>query len=430
MLQADVLTLLSNDTQLSGTVRSISSAGVVELDSGLSPDPLMLKYDSVRRIDFSKTAAVDSPARAMVELVNGDRLPVLIENLDKNRLVVLSPEAGRLEIPRDQLKSLQLGTEKHKVIYSGPRSLEEWISPDESKKWVFEQGGFKTNGMATASKELELPLRFILRFTLNWEARQTPNFIVYFADPLLEPGSLCDRYFLQFGSAGMEIKREASEGKKYNPLKILNRTPDKYPDRKLKVELRVDRKTSRMRLFINDEDEGIIHDPIPQAPEGLGITITCNGGGNKPQWINQIEVLDYNDTQVRHRTEERGPHKADSLISTDDDRWSGELLEIRASENLPVFLFKSDFQEAPLEIPETKVSTVFFSTKDVKTANALTDSFVLKLQGEGSLKISSCRMSDDVVMATHQLLGELKLKRGGVVALEKSVADPKLPAGK
>lgn len=418
-LAADDITLAGGAARLTGDVRSIDAEGVVELASPLSPEPLRLKGGAVEKVAFSGLAAEMEPPGALVELAGGDLLPVTVEGLDERMLTVVSPEAGRLEIPREHVASVQLGVRRFKAVYAGPQSLEEWTgSPGDPKNWAFENGALVAKGPATAAAKLVLPRKFILRFTLAWESREVPNFQCSFADPLRKKGEARDRYYLQFNGAGLEIKREASKGGRYTSIVQLNRTPGLYPGRRLQVELRVDRAASRLRLFLNGEPEGEYIDPIPGAPDGSGIVWVCNspGGG---QEIRDISIAEFDDARTRHHSEERGDRRQDVLISREDDRWSGRLLGIRQTGGELMFQFKSDFQDAPLEIPAAEVSTVFLSAASRAVAGA-EHPFVLKLRGEGSLRVSSCRFTGAGVTATHPLLGPLELRRDGVVALERT----------
>ena len=90
-----------------------------------------------------------------------------------------------------------------------------------------------------------------------------------------------------------------------------------------------------------------------------------------------------------------------------------------------VFRFKSDFQNDPLEIPESDVSTVFFASKDAKAPAAVDHPFLLRLRGDGVLSVSSCRFNEETDAAAHPLLGKLEFRREGIVALERP--KPKKP---
>jgi hypothetical protein len=276
-----------------------------------------------------------------------------------------------------------------------------------------------SKGPAVASRTLPLPRQFALRFTLVWQQGVIPNFQVFFADPLLPKGEPCNRYYLQFGGAGMEIKREAAKGKRYNTIAILNRSAEQYPDRRLRVEILVNRDTARLELMLNGEPEGEFADPIAEVPDGSGITLACNTPGGGVQEIREIEVLEHDDSHRRHRGEERGDPENDSLISREDDRWTGRLLEIRSGANGPVFVFKTDFQDQPVEIPEADVSTVFFSSPPPEAPLPEAGRFLLRLPGDGSLGVASCQFTGESATAAHPLLGPLTLRRDGILAIER-----------
>jgi hypothetical protein len=422
-ISADDLTFTDGSSQLTGTVRTIDEQDRVEFLSPLSPEPLLLKGGTIEKVEFSMSNSAPATPSALIELTNGDLLPATIESLDDRILIAKSPAAGRLDIPRNSLSSLQLGIRQRNLVYAGPRGLEEWMDGEaDAKNWTFTNNSLVVTGPATASMKLPtLPKQFILRFTLKWKDRQSPNFQVYFADPLKAKGKPSDRYYLQFGTAGLEIKREASMGKRYNTIVQLNRTPTQFPERQVRVEIRTDRNTSRLQLFLNDEPEGAFDDPFSPVPDGSGITLVSNAPSGSTQEILNIEVLDYDDSRIRHHAEERGDPKTDSLISSEDDRWSGHLTKItKTSEGSIFHFFNSDVQKDPLEIPETDVSTVFFSSVNRMNMEGEAPRLILKTRGDGSLRVKSCRFKDDVAYVDHPLLGKLELSRHDIISIVRS----------
>jgi hypothetical protein len=96
------------------------------------------------------------------------------------------------------------------------------------------------------------------------------------------------------------------------------------------------------------------------------------------------------------------------------------LLSIRKVEDSAVFRFKSDFQEAPLELLEADVSTIFFAGEAAAPVSQEPEhAFVLRLQGDGALHVTSCHFSAEGITVQHPLLGPLTIKRSGVAALER-----------
>lgn len=421
---SDDLTLSRGEQRLSGDVLSITEDGVVELKSILSAEPLLLKAGAVQKAVFQTKPNSEIMPKSVIELINGDLLPVSIESMDEQSLIAISPDAGRLEIPRKSLKSIQLGIHQRKVIYEGPRSLEEWtVKGDQLNNWLFNEQSLISKGPSSASRKLAMPRQFILRFELKWEPASTPNFIVSFADPLAAQSEPSNRYYLQFGGAGLEIKRESAIGKRYNTFAILNRLPDQYPEGILHVEIRVNRDQARMQLFLNGEPEGEFADPIPEIPAGSGLMLTFQTPNGASQEIRKIELLEYNDMRTRHRAEDRGDANSDSLISREDDRWSGRLLEIKNTAQGAQFRFQTDFQKDPIEVHEADVSTIFLAAQDADTAKKSAEPYVLRLHGDGRLTVASCRFSGDSASVTHPLLGNLDIRRSGISAMERLPSD-------
>jgi len=421
---ADHLTL-AGDARLSGEIRSINPAGVIELASALSPEPLLLKPGAVEKVDFSIPDSEEVPASTLIELLNGDVLAVSVESLDEQVLNVLTAEAGRLSIPRAHLKSMHLGARVRPPIYSGPRKADDWSrGANGTAGWMFVDQSLVGNGPALSQQTFNLPSRFVLKFTLKWQAN--PSYIIYFADPLRADTPMVDRYYLQFNSAGMEVKRESTTGKRFQTVILLPKTPDEFPDGQVEVELRVDRRSSRIHLLLDGEPEGAGVDPCKEPPTGQGIALVNQAQAGLNQEIRAIEVLEFDDTRERHLDENRGDVKLDSLISRAEDRWSGHLTQIKKGADEAVFSFKSDFQEAPLELTESDVATVFFAErKQADEEDAGGPPIILRLRGETSLQVASCVFSDDLITASHPLLGDLQIRRGNVVALEFIHTNPK-----
>jgi hypothetical protein len=270
---------------------------------------------------------------------------------------------------------------------------------------------------------LDAPERFVLRLSLKWQT--TPNFQVYFADPLKNHSEASDRYYLQFTDAGLELKRESSSGNHFTTLIISNRSPDEFLNHKINLEIRVDRKSSRLQLYINGELEGTGVDYLCHPPEGKGITLVSNVPDGNEQVVSAIEVQQLGDNQDRQHPEVRSEGEADSMISGDDDHWSGKLLSVKPGKEGLVFSFKCNFQESPLELLERDVSTIFFEKNQVPKQEEAKNLFELQLRDIGLLQLSSCSFTEDSVDAIHPLLGHLKIARQAIIALEHIRRKPK-----
>ncbi len=413
--------MLPSDSRLSGTVKAIREDGVVELSSSIAPEPVLLKPGAVRKVEFSTTThSIDGDKSTLIELTNGDLLPVKVESMDEKSLSITTTDAGRFLLPREAIKSMQLGIQNQQVIYEGPSTDDEWTEMAGNDHWKNQKNGsLMSNGPAIASKKIEkLPTQFITTFKISWDGE--PDFKMYLADPLLENSNQVDRYVLLFQVNNIEVKRETSDGKPPQSIIILPRiSPDLSSREELKFELRVDRKSRRIELLLNDTLQAKGIDPSNEAPQANGLTLVSTAPSGSVQRISDMQVLGFHHAGKKHIAEERGDLKQDSIITHNEERWSGKLTAIRQTPQGAVLAFKGDFKTEPLELNEAEISTVFFAESSTPQAtDNQTGNYALRLNNNGLLRVSSCTFSNDFITAQHRLLGALKINRKGVSALE------------
>jgi len=415
---------LDHAERLSGSVRAIGANGAVLLDTPLSPEPVPIKADSVRKVVFSNQPGTPGAATCRVTLVNRDVLPGIIEAIDDKSLTLNSSIAGHFVIPRELIYSLQLGVNSATTLYAGPDGLNGWLrGSSTAERWMFNDGALQVVGSGKISRDFELPQQFIVRFKLGWV--NEPNIKFSFAAAAANPDGVQERYYLTFNPAGIEIKREAASGRHWTTIATLNRLPNQYPGKHLTIEVRVDRPGRMLHLYLNDEPEGPFKDPAATAPAGRGICFENIEREGTAVRFSDIEVRDWNLKGERRRSEDRGDVTKDVLIGSKSERFSGRLLEAKKGPEGVLYVFKSAFQDEALEVPEAEISTLFFAGKKDAAVNAAKDSPVLQLRGGGSLHVSSCEFSAAQVEAVHPLLGKLTLQRQGVTAFERVPAKSK-----
>jgi len=406
------------DGRLTGELVAMDLEGVITLVTPVSEKPLKLKSDRVSTVDFGMENNPGQVPDQRIRLINGDVLPASIEYLDDNTLRAKSPYLGNIDIPRSVVDSVQLGIAPQKLVFGESEDFEGWQRGSrDSRDWKIENGNLSVSGQGEISRKIDLPEKFVIRFDLIWN--NNPNFRFTFADPLEGKSERVDRYFLQFGAAGLEIKRESTGENRYTPILMLSRRPDQFAGNRLKIEIRVDRTRGRLHLYLNDELEGRYTDPVPNIPRGSGISLASRAPSETEQTVEDLEVLVWDDRGDRHRAEARGDGKKDAIIGRYGERFGGRLISINDGEEGKVFLFKSDFQNEPLALPEVEVSTVFFGGGSEKSTVDEFEGLVLLLSGQGEIRVDECEFGKETVTARHPLLGEIEIKRSGVTFLER-----------
>ena len=130
-------------------------------------------------------------------------------------------------------------------------------------------------------------------------------------------------------------------------------------------------------------------------------------------------IFEWDDRGDRHRSEDRGDGKTDSLIGRYGERFGGDLESIRRDGASTVYVFKSDFQKEPLELPEEEVSIVFMGGQGEPSQSAVTGDLILSLRGQGTMRVSRCVLKADSAKVEHPLLGSLEFGRAGISSLER-----------
>lgn len=415
---ADEVTL-TDGSRLSGTVTALDDAGQILLDSELAFEPFRLRSETLRKVDFAASGPAKDLHDALLTLINGDTLPGDLRGIDADHLTLATPSAGDLRIPRKAVSTVQLGVRPRKVLYRGPADESGWSI---KSGWRFESGRFVSDGSGTLSREFDLPGSFALRFRVAW--RHTPNLQVYFADDSLATTGKADRYYLQLGGSGFELKRQQSnDGHPYLSMASIPSEPSDYPDSDVEVDLRVDRQLGLVHLYLDGQYEGRFADPVKSRPTGRGIMFRSNLGGGESQIVDAIEVREWDASSDRHRGEERGDTTRDVVITRSSDRGTGTILGLSPGPEGGLLRYQGPHHPDPVDLPLAEVSTLFFAHPAEPHATAR-PRLVLGLRGRGSLGVSSFSFTGDSVQAKHPLLGALTLRRDAVATLERPAPRP------
>lgn len=412
---------LADGGVLTGEVLSMSTDGVLKMRAEVAPEALSIHPAAVRQVSFSKASptAIDHDAR--IRLTNGDLIPCDLRAITPERMDVRTSYAGDLSIPRKVIDRLQLGIRPRQVILAGPGDAGDWrISNND---WMIDQDLLVSSGTGHAGRDVpDLPSSFALSFLLKWEQR--PAFKVFFcSDPTRGSGGNLDRYYLQFNTSGFELKRQSTGQTSYPGLGVLNVLPDRFEDRDVHIELRVDRGSRMIQLFLDGEFEGRFPDPVDTVPEASGIVFESATSTENGHRVSQLSIRHWDASGDRHESEERGNPAADAIIDHDGQRFSGRLLQTEEREGQTVVLFKSPHLDEPLAIPANRISTLFLANDDGSAPPGSDLFFGLGVRG----RISAASGSLDAreIHLEHPLLGPLTLDRAAIVSLERR--EPEIP---
>lgn len=399
---------LNDGSSITGEVLGLDAGSSLKIAAEISPEPLSLKADQISRVSFSHKGDTTPKRDATLMLVNGDRLPCDVLGISEEQVHLITDTAGNLTVDRNIVSSIELGMSPRRLIYKGPTGIEDW---KVSEGWQFEDGSFVSDDEGSISASFdELPESFSLSFTLEWFNR--PNFQVYFCSEHDEGGGgKHNRYYLQFNQAGFELKRQIAGEPPYQSLGVIERLPKSFNEPKVEVELRVDRRSRLIVVYLDGQLQGSYGDPLKSPPGGNKVIFHSNLKEEEGHEVSSIQLKEWDSTGDRHRSEDRGEGDGDALIDYEGQRFSGRLLKTANKDDASVVLFQSPHFPKALEIPIDRVSTIFLARPSESLDQT---SLVLNLSGEGVLSASDCRFESDQVKLEHPLLGAIQIDRKSV----------------
>jgi len=347
--------------------------------------PMEIAPSQVRQVVLNGARPVKPlGSLAHVALVNGDKIPGVLKSLDEEAVVVDTSFGGEIRIPKDQVGMIAPSPLGGRLVYHGPFTSDEWImttltNPDglkpeakggEEKKapdkadnqdpgrWGFSGSAWYWQspklGTALIRKE-GMPDRAILRFNVAWKMRMSLTFAFHadFKRPELKPdepmpnpmanqfapndpsyyarlfgnsyivnmnGNSVVLYRTGFDEAGKPLL-EAIRATSYNArfAEADNAT----------VELRCNRLTGEISLFINDEfvnqwsEGGEKADAGSYAGKGSGFGFIAQGPG-APIRISEILLAEWNGMPDSARSLQVDDQDI-VLLANGTDRFSGKV---------------------------------------------------------------------------------------------------------
>lgn len=412
-LHADELTL-SNGDILSGTAQEVTANGRLTFESPNMGSPLAVRSSALETLRFAFLPPGDIPQSERVELRNGDSLPGEILGLDDEALEIRTWACGDLLIPRSAISSVHFGVAPHDLVFQGPGKESGW---QDNENWVFRGGSASSSSRGTVARPDFLPRQFILRFQLDWETN--PNIRFYFCDDYLERSGQADRYFFQINTNGLFLHRQAANSKRsWHPLWTSHRRPPSFPDQSVEIELRVDRDSRLIYIYIDGEAELRQHDPIGTIPTGSGIMLESLAGGEMKNIISSIEIYEWDAVSQIHRTEGHTNPDADAIVTGESERYEGSVQSLQGTGDDRSLLIKSPHSDDPVRIPFDALSVLYFRNPPKEAPEVGSARFRVKLAALGSLSLTNPRLTPENLSLTHPLLGEVVVRRDALVSLD------------
>ena len=401
--------------KISGNLEGVDAKGAFLLRSPLSKQPLSVRGEVVRRIDF--TGRGETPAHTtMVELPNGDRLPGEVTSYHDDRLELKTPYAGNLRLARQALSTIHFGLQSDRTVLSGIGPFQNW-TPHEG--WSVDDDELTSKAVGVARREVALPEAYRMRAHISWGGGQQgqqvqPNLQIFVGGNEGVSDNRPDCYMFSFGYAGLELKRQNSRGRTWNSIHAFNIRPEDFPGHAMDFEFRVNRAGAQpvLELLVDGESKGRFLDVSTSGPTGGGIAFRSNDSVEVR--ISKLEITSWDAKAEIFRTEERGNLTQDSVVYDKGQRTAGKLVSVDGGGRV---VFESQ-AAGRMDLPAGVVSSLFLSNPERKPGGDAP--FVVHLRGGGWLTGRLVPSTDGTLHLIHPYAGELPLARASISRIERN----------
>ncbi|NND97542.1 MAG: hypothetical protein HKN47_09470, partial [Pirellulaceae bacterium] len=165
------LRLKDGTSFVDGQLKASQANDRISIKSPLLEQPVTFDVRSVRSIagDYSPDV-VDEGHIFLLE--GGTRISGALKSWNQRALQVESPSLGLVQLRRSKLRSVEAAEDTGTRVYSGPKSIDDWLILDDTDKWTFAAGALKSPDLeAKAAGNVQLPKKFRLVLSMSWDGR-------------------------------------------------------------------------------------------------------------------------------------------------------------------------------------------------------------------------------------------------------------------
>lgn len=473
--EAPDLLRFTNGDQLHGTFRGIKEGPRAVWQREDVSDAVDFKTGQVRHIVLrGGKPAKPLASLSHVALVNGDRVPGVITSLEAEAAILETSFAGSLRIPRDHIAMLAPSPLGGRLRYHGPFLADEWkmahasfpdglppevaeekkvvkgkAAPEQPGHWEFSGSAWywtsKLYGTAL-SREDSMPDRAILKFDIAWKNRLSLAVAFHAdfakakaADPADEerpmgrgfgfvPGDSSilpllfgNSYVLQIFSTHMRLFRttvnEAGEPS-IQGMSINGNGMRLGESGKATVEIRSNRLTGEISLFVNDEfvvqwSASGNDQPGPEVMTtkgaGFGFVVQAE---DSPMKISDVLVAEWNGMPDSARSLQVDDQDI-VLLANGTDRFSGKVLGMKEGK------VTLDGKYGRFQFALDDVAEIRFARKGLaKESEMPADNLVVRLSPLGQVSGRAISGDASAIRMVNPILGEMSFNLESAVMLD------------
>lgn len=403
----DVLQLLDGSS-LHGSLNGLEPGQSVDWKHPAANTPLRFKTDNLRQVRFGKAEkppiAANTTCRLMFD--NGDEVFGNLVSMDNEAVVLDTSFAGRLRAPRASVQSIRFLWKGFTPTYEGPGSPDGWAISPSKDVWRFEDGAFFSTAVGSLGRDVGIPGKSRITFDIAWTGQLSLALAIY-TDSVERFDFGASSYMFYIGSGYVNVQRVQSGVGTTHIGQA--QVPSMRERNAARMELRVNRDTATIALFVDGEFITQWRDPGGFVAKGTGICFFSQRMGPMMRLTN-LRVAEW-DGRDEAQMPTAKPDGVQVLYLVNSDQAEGKLLDIQQGKASVETGF------ATLKIPVERITDVFLRPGQPMT-NVVSGEVRAVFAGGGRVTFTIDKWSQDEVAGTNRNFGHVSLKTAWVRRLQ------------
>jgi hypothetical protein len=265
--------LFLDGSTLQGRLDSISPEQGVRWEHPDTEKPIEFVPRNLAQIKL-QPRSIPSPKNhptGRFRFTNQDEVLGDLISLDENQVEIETWFGGKLQAPRETLRSISFFSKGLATVYQGPGDFEGWKrSPGPAEgAWTFRDGALIAGGIGSAGREMNLPDRARIEFDVAWTNRLALLVNIY-AVSIDRLDYYANSYILPVGNGriGLQRVQRGSGPAHMGQAQILSLARKN----KAKLEIRTNREEATIAILVDGEFIQEWRDPAGFIAQGTGLT--------------------------------------------------------------------------------------------------------------------------------------------------------------
>ncbi len=417
--------IFKNGDQLRGLMDSASAGGKLRWRPAPADAPVEVETARVAGVLFAPREAKPVKSGVVARFRNGDTLTGEFVTLDKEQLVLETPQAGQLKIARGNLQALYFSATGRPAVFDGASERDVWESGIEApgsaplprtkrtappSAWNYFDGSYsvarpRSAGVAPSNAAGPSLGRIFdglaERAEVSFDVTSHGADIFFTAQVFSEPDQ--PGYMLQFQPQGIFFydmrPQQRARGVMQQQFQFGENVGKHSGTRH--IRLLADRASGRLAIFVDGALVGNVGQKIADGSRNLGRGLVLSTQPQMPCTFSDLWVGPWNG-QLPGKAP--APIAPDTVLLANGDEAQGTVALATPT------VVKLDSEVGPIDLPIARLTMINFGGDSAPRRNVTR----LRLADRGALTVTSYRVENDSVLCQSELAGELRLPLAAV----------------